>query len=589
MTHTTLHPRFKIKIVLIVTGVVVTGVILLVLAFLLNPAYATPSATLAFANKAIAKQEKAEEDLRAYYQAGKFTFSEPMVIQDPFQAAPLTALVIFDTPENSQISIHVPGHTLKAAVDVTFAGYQQHHEIPIYGLYAGTLNHVSMSMKTQNGVSTQTTIDLQTEPLPLYIQKISLDQVDPAGYSPGFNFTFLDNKPVIDLDGNVRWYSTQVSAKIFTPLQNGHFLFTYTIGGVISALIMEQDLLGKIYAIYSVAGGIHHDAYELPAGNLLVTTTALKSSTINDVILEIDRNNGHIVRYFDMKNILDAGRLGQVAGLPANDWLHMNSIIYDPSDHSIIVSNRVQCAVVKFSYPGMQIKWILGTPENWTKKYQSYLLTPVGSNFEWPWAQHHATLYSPDVPGSDSTDILLFDNGLYHSFDKADAIPASKSYSMVVHYRINEAAMTVEEVWEFGKELGSALFSNSMGSAYRLSNGDVLGTWGEIATDPQGNPVIHAGPNDTDTTKIIEVNPTDNKVVFESTIFSQTYRTLRAGFYDRYSNENDYLSKRLNNTAVNDLADRSFLAWRDLKRWSDQTPLVLSLKRIFRGILALGK
>ena len=128
-----------------------------------------------------------------------------------------------------------------------------------------------------------------------------------------------------------------------------------------------------------------------------------------------------------------------------------------------------------------------------------------------------------------------------------------------------------------------------MGSAYRLSNGDVLGTWGEIATDPQGNPVIHAGPNDTDTTKIIEVNPTDNKVVFESTIFSQTYRTLRAGFYDRYSNENDYLSKRLNNTAVNDLADRSFLAWRDLKRWSDQTPLVLSLKRIFRGILALGK
>jgi len=569
--------------------VVVTGVILLVLAFLLNPAYATPPATLAFANKEIAKQEKAEEDLRAYYQAGKFTFSEPMVIQDPFQAAPLTALVIFDTPENSQISIHVPGHTPKAAVDVTFAGYQQHHEIPIYGLYAGTLNHVSMIMKTQNGVSTQTTIDLQTEPLPLYIQKISLDQVDPAGYSPGFNFTFLDNKPVIDLDGNVRWYSTQVSAKIFTLLQNGHFLFTYTIGGVISALIMEQDLLGKIYAIYSVAGGIHHDAYELPAGNLLVTTTDLKSSTINDVILEIDRNNGHIVRYFDMKNILDAGRLGQVAGLPANDWLHMNSIIYDTSDHSIIVSNRVQCVVVKFSYPGMQIKWILGTPENWTKKYQPYLLTPVGSNFEWPWAQHHATLYSPDVPGSDFTDILLFDNGLYHSFDKADAIPASESYSMVVHYRINEAAMTVEEVWEFGKELGSALFSNSMGSAYRLSNGDVLGTWGEIATDPQGNPVIHAGPNDTDTTKIIEVNPTDNKVVFESTIFSQTYRTLRAGFYDRYSNENDYLSKRLNNTAVNDLADRSFLAWRDLKRWSDQTPLVLSLKRIFRGILALGK
>ena len=73
------------------------------------------------------------------------------------------------------------------------------------------------------------------------------------------------------------------------------------------------------------------------------------------------------------------------------------------------------------TYPGMQIKWILGPHDNWSPKFQPYLLTPVGENFEWPWSQHHATLYGPDVPGDNIIDILLFDNGLYRSFDLASA------------------------------------------------------------------------------------------------------------------------------------------------------------------------
>ena len=113
------------------------------------------------------------------------------------------------------------------------------------------------------------------------------------------------------MDGNVRWYSTQKSWEVFTPLKNGRFLFTYTVDDVEGNLMMEQDLLGKIYAIYNIADGIHHDIYELPTGNLLVTSSDLKSDTIEDYILEVDRNNGHIVRSFDLRNILiQAARTG---------------------------------------------------------------------------------------------------------------------------------------------------------------------------------------------------------------------------------------------------------------------------------------
>ncbi len=558
---------------------------LLCLALLLSPLYAPAPTTMAFVNAAVSRQQKIESEIRAYYQAGKYTFTAPLVLQDPYQSAPLTALVIFDTPVASQVSIHVPGNTPQAAEDTTFPGYQQHHEIPVYGLYAGMLNHVTMSMKTQSGANTQTRIDLQTEPLPVDTQNFIVDTLDPNQYSPGYNFTSLDRKQVFDMDGNVRWYSSQKTWEVFTPLKNGHFLFTYTVGKVEGDVMMEQDLLGKIYAIYNIADGIHHDIYELPTGNLLVTSSDLKSKTIEDYILEIDHSNGHIVRSIDLKNILDEGRPRQVVGLPTNDWLHLNSIVYDPSDHTIILSSKAQSAVVKLTYPGMQIKWILGPHDNWSPKYQPYLLSPVGDHFEWPWSQHHATLYAPSKAGSASSDILLFDNDLYRSFVTPNAILPADQYSMVVHYHVDEATKTVEQVWEYGKERGPDLFSAVGGSAYVLSNGNILGTWGDITKDSAGNPSFSGDANATVDTKIIEVDPATNAVVFELSMpHSAIYRALRAGLYDGYSDQNATLSTTLNNTAGYDLADRTFLARQDLQR-ATVTPFLAWLKNLHQLIL----
>jgi arylsulfate sulfotransferase len=587
MTHNRMHTWFTLKKVIILAGVGLLLLLLLVLVFLLRPAYSLDSETRAFIQDAVAQQQKIEKELRAYYQAGNYTFTDPLVVQNPYQAAPLTALLIFDTTENSQISIHVPGKTPQAAVDFTFAGYQKHHEIPVYGLYADMLNHVMIRMETQNGESAQTEIDLQTEPLPVYMQVFQVDKVNPDKYSPGFNFAFSGLKPVFDLDGNVRWYSTRLSFLVFSRLNNGRYLFTYSMDDQENNPMMEQDLLGKIYTIYHVTDGIHHDVIELPNGNLLVTSSDLKSDTVEDYILELDRSSGYIVRSFDMKKYLDVSRPLEIGKTP-NDWLHMNSIIYDPIDKTIIFSNKSQSAVIKMTYPGMQIKWILGPHDNWRAKFQPYLLTPVGEKFEWSWSQHHATLFGPNLPGDNSLDLLLFDNGLYRSFDLTSANSPLEWYSRVVHYRINEASMTIEQVWEYGKERGASTFAGSLGSAYLLSNNDVLGTWGAISKDAQGIPMPQVGPNDTNETKIIEVNPSTNEIVFECTIAdSETYRTLRAGFYDGYSEENNYLYTSLNDTSENDLVDRSIMAWYDVKRWSYSDPTILSLRRFGRRILGV--
>jgi hypothetical protein len=344
MTNMPMQARFHYKKALIIAGAAVL-LLLCVLAFLMRPAYAASTKTLSFVKDTIARQQKIEQEIRAAYQAGEFSFTAPLVIQDPYQTAPLTALIIFDTPEDSQISIHVPGKSLQAAVDYPFPGYQQHHEIPIYGLYADALNHVTMRMKTHNGESAHIEVDLQTEPLPVFIKNFTIDTVDRTKYNPGFNFTLMDRKPVFDIDGDVRWYSSLKSWEVFTNLKNGRFLFTYSEGGQEGDVLMEEDLLGKIYAIYNIADGIHHDIYELPTGNLLITSADIHSKTIEDYIIEIDRKSGHIVRSHDLKDILDPGRPHQVEELAANDWLHLNSIVYDPGDHSIIISSKAQSAV----------------------------------------------------------------------------------------------------------------------------------------------------------------------------------------------------------------------------------------------------
>ena len=316
-------------------------------------------------------------------------------------------------------------------------------------------------------------------------------------------------------------------------------------------MIVEQDLLGKIYAIYNIPNGVQHDIVELPNGNFLLTSEDYPSETNQDFIYEIDRKTGYIVRSIDLKNYLDKTRPREI-NFGAEDWLHLNSISVDPGDQSILISGRTQSAVIKLSYPEMKIQWILGPHDNWPQKFQPYLLTPQGDNFEWQWSQHDATILSENkVNGDEIMDVLLFDNGNYRSFDESSAIPPADSYSRIVHYRINETKRTVEQVWEYGKERGSEIYSSSRGSAYLLANGNFFGTWAEIIKDKNGAPITERVASGTDTTKMIEIDPATNQVVFEANLEKTTsYRAFRANLYDGYAQDDSNLSSKINDDTV---------------------------------------
>ncbi|MBV7317455.1 aryl-sulfate sulfotransferase [Shewanella sp. NIFS-20-20] len=215
--------------------------------------------------------------------------------------------------------------------------------------------------------------------------------------------------------------------------------------------------------------------------------------TVRDTIIEVDEN-GAVVDEWILAEILDPYRditilaldqgavclnvdanksgetfskedlrklpYGDVAGSAAGrNWAHVNSIGYNPGDDSIIISSRHQNAVIKIGRD-KEVKWIIADPRGWNSKLANKVLTPVDSKgnklncaegrcdggFEWQATQH--TAWAVPERGT----VTVFDNGDAR-FNEQPALPTDK-YSRAVEYKVDERNMTVQQVWQFGKERG---------------------------------------------------------------------------------------------------------------------------------------
>lgn len=236
--------------------------------------------------------------------------------------------------------------------------------------------------------------------------------------------------------------------------------------------------MGELVGEWSVGPGfrnIHHDVYELPSGNFLVTVSEAGADTVQDVILELDRETGEIVTLWDMKDSLQQDRLR--AGEP--DWFHNNAVIYDPSDDTIIVSGAYQ-GVIKLTWDN-QLVWILEHRTGWNDQMRPYLLEVTGGVV--PSGSQHSPHLMPNG------NVLVYDNG-------GLTVPGTEMPSS----RIAEYAIvpypggggTVEEVFEYGTnraDLYSSIVSDvdyyddndhrvMVSGAISRVYDDALGEWG---------------------------------------------------------------------------------------------------------------
>ena len=252
--------------------------------------------------------------------------------------------------------------------------------------------------------------------------------------------------------------------------QNGHYFLR-----VASANTKLPN--GKnVRTVRDVIAEVDQDGYVVDEWRLFDILDPYRSDVIKAldqgaVCLNIDASKaGKTLSEEDIQKLNESDNYGDIAGTGVGrNWAHVNSVDYDPTDDSIIISSRHQSAAVKIGRDH-EVKWILAAPRGWKGDLAKKVLTPVDKDgkklvcddasceggFDWTWTQHTAwRIDSKSKPGI--VYLSVFDNGDARGMEQP-AMPSMK-FSRAVVYKIDEKKMTVEQIWAYGEEAGHDWFS----------------------------------------------------------------------------------------------------------------------------------
>ena len=115
---------------------------------------------VAYVESMVEKQQHLEED----FDLDGFTIDNAKVILNPYGNSPLTALIAFDTKEEVEVKVTIPGKDESTTYTHTFDQTKE-HRLPIYGLYADTINQVKVEYEEEGNLVSKT-IEIETEALP---------------------------------------------------------------------------------------------------------------------------------------------------------------------------------------------------------------------------------------------------------------------------------------------------------------------------------------------------------------------------------------------------------------------------------------
>jgi arylsulfate sulfotransferase len=460
------------------------------------------------------------------------------IVPNPFGYAPLTAEVRLTTSRPVQVEVLVAGRDGPAGdVRHRFDTVSQQATLPVLGLYPSRTNTVTLRFFDAGGALLgDTTRSITTPSLLMDLPTVTINAATPGAMKSGMNLVsyfghdsqLTPQRPfMFDAAGAIRWYldftqHPNLSNLFYDDgverLANGNLYF----GDRSTGRIVEMDMLGRIVNTWAMPGyDFHHHVIEKPSGNFLLTVDKQGAATVEDYIIEIDRTTGAIVREWDLNQALDNTRRAWETNFAdlTIDWFHANGLAYDPTDDAIIVSGRTQ-GTVKLTNNN-EVVWILAPHAGWTTAgdgtdLTTRLLQPLDAtgqpivdpsvldgttnhpDFEWAWYQHAPELL-PDGT------LLIFDNGDNRNYTGA------QSYSRAVAYRIDPGAMTIQQVWQYGKERGGETFSRIVSDVdYHEAEDNVVFLPGAVG--------FGGGAYG----KVIEVDYTTRDVVFEATLTPPT-------------------------------------------------------------------
>ncbi len=445
------------------------------------------------------------------------------VTLDPNGTTPLSAELSFNAATAGIVTITVVGKDPDGvSIAHTFPDQAQSFRIPVLGLYPDYVNTVIVDFDAGNAGRTQDVLEIATAPL---INPPVIDVLQnnlPADDSDVF--LFAEQKAAFDQRGEIRWIYQGDANHFYRKVSDNSWLATVNENRIRYHFpkFAEYSMLGEKEVEYSVTNYVHHEVRKLPWGNYLVAgNSSLIDFATNgvpeeDIVLEIDADTGEVVKTWDFNLILDPARPQLPTNTRPDDWLHLNSAIYDETDNSILITGRSQSVVAKVDYATAELIWILASHEFWPPEFDDKLLTPIddqGNEIDpalvdfWPYGMHAVLTREPGY-------VAVYDNGSSRGWYEDDTAPP-ESYSRAVEYFVDEDAMTVQIVWQYDAD--QTLFTPSTGDIDFLDNGHYL--------------VGFAGAS-PDTPRVVEVD--DDEVVFEATsnVDNLDYRVEKLDLYE---------------------------------------------------------
>lgn len=430
---------------------------------------------------------------------------------------PLAASIQVEVPSKGRFRVRVyskDGALMPDQAHLHSFSEATKQDVVVLGLYAGYENQVELTYTDKNGNARgATTIEIQTQPLQIkrlpenHIIVQKTDRMEPGMTliaCPGEGDSDTSIPYMIDSDGEIRWLLDWSKHPDLNHLgghsglhrmKNGN----YITGDANKPQIVEVNYLGEIVNKWNTEDfgfNYHHELCEAPDGHILIAVTkdGIKTSDgknvrILDHIAELNPKSGGITQLWDLTQILDSSRItfstrpdGYEATTKvqsASNWCHNNGVT-GMRDGSILCSCRWQ-GLVKFS-PDGKLKWVISPHNNWREEYKPYLLTPLDKSgksitdpdvlngtkshpdFDWGWGIH----CPEELPNG---NVMAFDNGYSRLYN----FTSGEKYSRVVEWKVDEKAMTVQQVWEYGRERGSDCFSSqTSGSQYLKQTGNRL-------------------------------------------------------------------------------------------------------------------
>ncbi len=363
------------------------------------------------------------------------TFERACTKLNPYEISPLSAIIKFDTDEETEIKVFIN------EVYFTTMEKSTKHVIPIYGLFEDKVNKVRLV----NDAGKEAEYQFKTAksnieyPIMVDVNKTTNGANDLVFYEGSF-YTGLTGW---DYQGNLRFYLTELFKMDVEWLPNGHFIVGVDIGNDLDGYkandrdvgFVEMDYLGKVYNYYILQNGFDFESQILSNGNYLIGGGNTAIYFTNQIVYELDPKTGKVVSSVDITKAIrdidpefDVAKSGQAMG--------KNGFYLDEKTRELVVSMRQSNALLSINYDTAKINWIITTKNN--KYYSKDVWKPylLDADFE-PLGQH-----SPQILGNNT--YAFYDNKYDRVDTPTDVLTKKDSTSEAVIFKIeNGRAITI--------------------------------------------------------------------------------------------------------------------------------------------------